>query len=578
MRRALSFWIIICPLLMALFLAVRLPNLRALPVFCDEATYLRWAQLIHADPLRNLWISMNDAKLPLHYWLLALVYDINADPIYAGRLLSVALSALTIPLLLALATELEQIAAIRTGRTPQLTPFGLLAVFFTTLSPAMANFQRMALAEPLLLLETLALAWWSLRFARSVAQNTRTGRLALVRQSIAMGLIWAALLLTKQNFSYLLWSLPLLALALYANHATWRTIARQAFPPYLTATLIGLLIYIPVLFANTTYPIAVRLFYKPSFFEAPAFSRWEMLRTNLYWLFVPRVDGHLAWWPHSLSTPLTDGALYLYLTPPVYILLIAGIFGCIRKRSRVPLLFLTGWCAVLLLPLLFNRNFLTVRFTFLATAPMILAAAWVAAECINALSPHPTITTRVMQILITTICLAWPAAATIAQAIDCHAPTRLSADRREYLYGPSGGDSIQQASQWLEEQSHSQPITVITGNGPGEADYLWLTLRNNPRIILYWTNRTVIEPSPTTVPLGTEEWVGEPTQAVTLPARPIFRIQPLAPNPQGYPRVTPEHLGPLERVAKIVYNPPPQNGSAPIAGLAIIRLDAPIDH
>ena len=36
-------------LLLALYLALRLPNLRALPVFVDESTYARWTQLILSD-------------------------------------------------------------------------------------------------------------------------------------------------------------------------------------------------------------------------------------------------------------------------------------------------------------------------------------------------------------------------------------------------------------------------------------------------------------------------------------------------------------------------------------------------
>src|SRR3954469_12423456 len=82
-----------CVLMVGLYFVVRSPHLREFPVFCDEATYLRWAQLIGQDPGHNLFVSMQDAKLPLHYWLLALTRWLAADPVTAGRLLSVLFGA-----------------------------------------------------------------------------------------------------------------------------------------------------------------------------------------------------------------------------------------------------------------------------------------------------------------------------------------------------------------------------------------------------------------------------------------------------------------------------------------------------
>lgn len=65
----------------------RLTHLTALPVFADEAIYIRWAQLITHDSA-YLFFGLNDGKPPLFMWLLIPFLSAFADPLVAGRLLS----------------------------------------------------------------------------------------------------------------------------------------------------------------------------------------------------------------------------------------------------------------------------------------------------------------------------------------------------------------------------------------------------------------------------------------------------------------------------------------------------------
>ena len=66
---------------LALFcLLIRAQQLLALPIFGDEAIYLRWAQLVRAG---HPWVSLADPKPPLHFWLLAAIYPLTADPLLA---------------------------------------------------------------------------------------------------------------------------------------------------------------------------------------------------------------------------------------------------------------------------------------------------------------------------------------------------------------------------------------------------------------------------------------------------------------------------------------------------------------
>jgi len=70
------------------FLFSRIYNLTSLPVFGDEAIYIRWAQIIKSvDTLR--FIPLTDGKQPLFMWINALTLRFFADPLVSGRIISV---------------------------------------------------------------------------------------------------------------------------------------------------------------------------------------------------------------------------------------------------------------------------------------------------------------------------------------------------------------------------------------------------------------------------------------------------------------------------------------------------------
>jgi predicted membrane-bound mannosyltransferase len=62
-------------LLIFVYFILRLPNLTLLPVFADEAIYIRWAQVMKSEPtLRFLPIS--DGKTPLFMWIMMPLFKI----------------------------------------------------------------------------------------------------------------------------------------------------------------------------------------------------------------------------------------------------------------------------------------------------------------------------------------------------------------------------------------------------------------------------------------------------------------------------------------------------------------------
>lgn len=134
-----------------MFGLTRLTGLGLLPVFADEAIYIRWAQMINNEPQKYLFYPMFDGKTPLMMWLLIPWLALNyAEPLVMGRLVSVA-SGLTLML------GLMAIVRLLKGGRIAVTSAGILYI----LLPFTFFHDRMALTDTLYCLG-LGLTFWAL--------------------------------------------------------------------------------------------------------------------------------------------------------------------------------------------------------------------------------------------------------------------------------------------------------------------------------------------------------------------------------------------------------------------------------
>lgn len=74
-------------LILALFF-LRFYNLTILPVFADEAIYLRWSQVMKAEETLR-FLPLSDGKQPFFMWLVIPFFELIDDPLLAGRFVSV---------------------------------------------------------------------------------------------------------------------------------------------------------------------------------------------------------------------------------------------------------------------------------------------------------------------------------------------------------------------------------------------------------------------------------------------------------------------------------------------------------
>lgn len=85
-----KFWsgFLFAAIITIFYFLTRFQNITAIPVFGDEAIYVRWSQIIKSvETLR--FIPVTDGKQPLYMWVLAGLLKFISDPLVAGRTLSI---------------------------------------------------------------------------------------------------------------------------------------------------------------------------------------------------------------------------------------------------------------------------------------------------------------------------------------------------------------------------------------------------------------------------------------------------------------------------------------------------------
>lgn len=115
--------------------------LTKMPVFADEAIYIRWAQLIIDDWRRYLFFPLNDGKTPVFVWLLIPFLKSLEDQLLAGRILAVFIGFIQLWVMRAVIKNLGG------GRKAQ-----IIGMVLTSVLPFWFLYHRMALMDGLLTL------------------------------------------------------------------------------------------------------------------------------------------------------------------------------------------------------------------------------------------------------------------------------------------------------------------------------------------------------------------------------------------------------------------------------------------
>ena len=143
-------------LVCAFYFSSRLQNLTSIPVFGDEAIYIRWAQVIKSEETLR-FVPQTDGKQPLFMWVNAVSLKFFFDPLISGRIISVlagfglmiVLFLLTAVILSYDSKEKDIFRFLRQSIIDNFYP-SLFTSFIYILIPFTFFFDRMALADTLL--------------------------------------------------------------------------------------------------------------------------------------------------------------------------------------------------------------------------------------------------------------------------------------------------------------------------------------------------------------------------------------------------------------------------------------------
>jgi 4-amino-4-deoxy-L-arabinose transferase-like glycosyltransferase len=206
------------------YLATRLVNLTIIPIFTDEALYLRWAQWGLGEPKKYLFISLLDGKQPLFIWLTYPFLTFFSDPLVGGRLVSVLAGLLTV-LFLYLTADL-----IFTNKK-----IALFASLFYIIFPFAVINDRLALYDTLLAMLGIASIYFQIRLVKKCD----------FKISIILGLAMGLGFLTKSSASFFLLFSPLPLFFLpkknIANLINW---GKHFILAVVIATLVSSILYI----------------------------------------------------------------------------------------------------------------------------------------------------------------------------------------------------------------------------------------------------------------------------------------------------------------------------------------------
>jgi 4-amino-4-deoxy-L-arabinose transferase-like glycosyltransferase len=188
--------------ILTLALTLRIINLTILPVFGDEAIYIRWSQIMGAEPgLR--FVPLTDGKQPLFMWILMFIVRRFSDPLIISRLTSVVYGIGTLVGVFVLSYVLfgcggKAFSRVQNDKNRKARKIALLSSLFWAISPYSIFYDRLALVDSML---TMFGVWVLVFFILTIK---------LMRLDFAMisGFLLGGALLTKSPGLYFAAMLP----------------------------------------------------------------------------------------------------------------------------------------------------------------------------------------------------------------------------------------------------------------------------------------------------------------------------------------------------------------------------------
>lgn len=430
--------IAVCFLFLALFLFSRLINLTVIPIFVDEAIYLRWAQIAKNDASWR-FISLTDGKQPLFVWLTMVLMKMIKEPLVAGRLVSIGSGLVSLVGIWFLSFILfkNRRLSFFASLLYLISPFYLLYDRMALMDAMVGTFCLLALLFEILLVKTLRLD------------------VALI-----LGAVLGGGILTKTSGFFNIYLLPLTLLLFDWKDKKWKfNLLKWAGLAFL-AVVISQLFY-GILRLSPFFHMIAR---KDTVFVYPV-KEWLSHPLMFFW-------GNLK--------GLTDW-LVNYLTWPI-VLLIGSSFLFVRKDFREKAL-LFSWFLIPFVGLAFFGKVIYPRFILFMSLPLLVLAVFSLEEVATRVKK------REVLIVVFLLFLALPMFTDWKILFEPTTAPIPKADVGQYINDWPAGYGVKEVVAFAKKEAQDQQVFIATegtfGLMPTSLElYLWD--HPNVKIKGYW--------------------------------------------------------------------------------------------
>jgi 4-amino-4-deoxy-L-arabinose transferase-like glycosyltransferase len=425
-------------ILVIAFLVSRLWNLTILPIFTDEAIYIRWSEI--AWSVRNLdgaktlvFIPLTDGKQPLFMWIGGFFMQFISNHLWAGRLPSVVSGLLALCGIWVLVYEL-----FKNKRIAWIASIIYFILPFTYL------YDRMALADSMLAMSGIWVMYASLIFVKKPT----------LKKALILGLAYGIALLVKSPaiFFWVLTPVTLLFATFLSKRAegespvlqlsdyffwrwsknTWQTLGQWTLY-YGLAVIIGQAIQSVQRVSGLYQRIAEKnlefLITNRQFLEHP----FQLTYGNMY--------GMSVWFLGYLSIPLVLSAI------------IAILYGLYRRDKRVLyllILFIVPWVTSATM-----AKVLYPRYLLYFTPPLLILISYgvhLIMRAVEKIIPAPTTIQNVVKAFVYAALFGYSLYFTTLLLFNpTKAPLPLQ-DEEQYVTGWPSGYGVPEVTAFLKEE------------------------------------------------------------------------------------------------------------------------------
>lgn len=431
-------WFMWSAILVGLYFATRLFNLTKLPIFTDEAIYIRWSQIGSQDASWR-FISLTDGKQPLFTWIMMVLLRVFDDPLFTGRFVSVISGFVSMIGLWFLTRLLFKNVT---------TAF--LASTFYILSPFTLMYDRMALYDSL----SGAIAIWTLYFAILLIRSVRLDIALILSMTLGLGML-------NKSSGFL--SLYLLPTTIIMYDYTKKDTIPRFFKliGYMGISIVLSLLFYSILRLSPYFHIIQQ----KNLVFVYSFSEWLTHPFQFTW---GNLKGLFDW-------------LIGYLTKPLYFVVILQFIVFWRYFREKAIIFL--WWFVPFIGLAAFGRVLYPRFILLMTIPLFpliaLTLSWIIKRWHNTL------------FLVAVLCILlipsiWMSYFIIIDPL--HAPIPY-ADKGQYIDNWPSGWGVREVNELLLAESQNGKVTVYTDGTFGLLPYaieIYLVDKPNIEIVGIW--------------------------------------------------------------------------------------------